>query len=590
MVEESKSSNRNLVIILAVAALALALVVGIVIVAVALRGNDSGEGAETAASATLMPADTLAFASFNPHLSEAENFAVIEKAWADNPLVQMGLGEMLSSMETEGFDYKVDIESWLGSEISFGMLGDLAGLMTQGVEMSFSGIPGQAPQMGESPAIPQFTIAVATKDKGASDKFLDKLRAEAEQNDIAWQETEYKGIKIVYAEPDAEGEPDIAYATVDDFVVLAIGGLEPMQALIDAQDGTSQNLADNQDYKDVIAKLPVGQLGYGYIDLGAYIDAFLEAAGPELGSVNRLILPNPEQYAALRGAGYSVGFEPNGLRVDFAMVYDKDALPENLPGTQASAGKAAERMPANTLLFVSGSGLGGVFQGALDAVKAMPGQPEDLDEQLQMLTAMLGVSVEELVEMLSGEFAVAIAHDPAGIGGDASFPVGASVLIEAKDQGKFENLVNSVSALLTLGAEMELPKETISGVEVTMFSNPSTGDPIAGWGVGNGFFAIATSHELLEAAFGGGGDKLADTDTYHKATAPLPETRSGLLYMDLDGLLEFMVANMGPAERESFSEAQPVLAPIKAISAAMEPFDNSKDAVSGTFFMLVEGE
>jgi len=52
----------------------------------------------------------------------------------------------------------------------------------------------------------------------------------------------------------------------------------------------------------------------------------------------------------------------------------------------------------------------------------MPDQAEDMDEQLQMMTAMLGVSVDELVEMLSGEFAIAIMHDPAGIGGDPSVP------------------------------------------------------------------------------------------------------------------------------------------------------------------------
>lgn len=586
MVEESKSSNRTLIIALAVAALVLALAAGIAVAAVVLRG-DSDEGAEAAASATIMPDDTFMFASFNPHLDEAANFEVIEETWGDNPVVQLALGEMLGSIEKEGFSYKDDIEPWLGSEISFGMLGGLAELMSQGVETSFSGLLGQAPLTGEMPEIPQFTIAIATKDKGASDEFLDKIRAKAGEEGADWKETVYQDIEIVYAEPESAEEPGVAYATIDGFVVLAIGGLEPMQAFIDAQEGAK--LADNQDYKDVMAKLPADQIGYGYIDVGAFMDAALGAVESELAGIAPGLL-NLQQYEAFRGAGYSVGFEPNGLRVDFALVYDKDALPEDLPGAQAIDDEAAARVPASTLLFVSGTGLSSVFQGALDAIKAMPDQSEDLDEQLQMMTAMLGFSVEDLIEMLSGEFGVAVTYDPAGIGGDPSVPMGVSFLVEAKEEEQFRDLLKSVSMLLTLGAEMELPHETVSGVDVTVIADPSTGNMVAGWGVGNGFFVVATSEELLEAAFDEAGEKLTNAATYDEAVAPLPDPRAGLFYLNLEDLLGIVVETMKPAERESFDQARPLLEPIKAISAAAEPFDKGQDSMSGTFFILIGDE
>ena len=587
MVEESKSSNRNLIIILALAALGLALVAGIAVAAVVLSNGDSGEGAETAQSATIMPADTLMFASFNPHLDQAENFAVVEQAWGDSPIVQMGLGEMLSSMEKDGFDYKSDIEPWLGSEISFGMVGDLAAMMLEGVEMSFSGIPGQAPQAGEMPAVPQFTIAAATTDKAASDAFLNKLRTAAEQEGTIWQEIEYKGIQIVHSEQSADGEPGIAYATVNDFVIVAVGGLEPMQAIIDAQETT--NLTDNQDYKDVMSKLPAGQIGYGYLDVGAYMDAVLKAAESDLAGIAPALM-NFDQYKAFRGAGYSVGLEPNGLRVDFSVVYDPDALPEDIPGSQAIDDKVAQRVPANTLLYASGSGLGSVVQGALDAMASMPDQAEDLEEQMAMMTAMLGVSVDELIQMLSGEFGVAIAHNPAGLGGDASVPMGFSFLLEAEDEEQFKDLLNSVSGLLGLGAGMELQQETIGGVEVTTVPGMTSEDFGGGVCVGNGFLVIATSRQLLETAFGGGGDKLADTTLYGEAIAPLPKNRASMFFMNVDQWLEVMPQAMGPAESESFDEARPLLEPIKAMSAATEPFDTSKDAMSGTFFILIESE
>jgi hypothetical protein len=360
-----------------------------------------------------------------------------------------------------------------------------------------------------------------------------------------------------------------------------------MQTVIDAHDST--NLADNQDYQAVMVKLPAGHIGYGYIDLGAYLDAALEAAESELSGISSELI-NLEQVEAFRGAGYSVGFEPNGLRVDFVMVYDEDALPEELPGAEASPNKAVERVPSSTLLYFSGTGLDSFLQGALDAMQAMPDQPEDLDEQLQMMTAMLGVTMDELMVMLSGEYAVAIAHDPSGLGGDSSTPVGVSLLIEAKDEEQFTDLINSVSALLGFSGEMALQKETIGGVEVTTIPGQTSDDFGAGVGVGNGFFVIATSRELLETAFGGGGDTLDNNATYLEAVAPLPEKRAGLMFINMEALLDIVAETMGPAERESFDQARPVLAPIRAISAAAEPFGANNDSVSGTLFILIESE
>jgi hypothetical protein len=276
--------------------------------------------------------------------------------------------------------------------------------------------------------------------------------------------------------------------------------------------------------------------------------------------------------------------------VDFAVVYDPEALPEDIPGSQAIEDKVAQRVPATTLLYISGSGLGSVVQGALDAMSSMPDQPEDMEEQLEMMTAMLGVSVDELIQMLSGEFGIAIAHDPAGLGGDASVPMGFSFLLEAEDEEQFKDLLNSISGLLGLAGEVELQTETIGGVEVTTIPGMTGEDFGGGVGVGNGFLVIATSKQLLETAFGGGGDKLADAAIYGEATAPLPENRASMFFMNMDQWLEVMPQAMDPAESESFDEARPLLEPIKAMSAATEPFDTSKDAMSGMFFILIKSE
>jgi hypothetical protein len=137
---------------------------------------------------------------------------------------------------------------------------------------------------------------------------------------------------------------------------------------------------------------------------------------------------------------------------------------------------------------------------------------------------------------------------------------------------------------------MEFPKETINDVEVMTIQDPFSGNLIAGWGVGKGFFAIGTSKELLEAAFGGGGEKLANAAIYRSATDPLPTENGGVFFVNLEGLLEIADEAMSPNERASFDEARSILGPVKAMSAAMEALDKSKDFASGTFFVLIEDE
>jgi hypothetical protein len=467
--------------------------------------------------------------------------------------------------------------------MAFSMGGDLAAFMQQNIDPTVLDVT-KAPS-----EIPEMFFAMATQDQAASDKFLDEMRAEIEKDGTPLQETEYQGIKIYHYEPEYEGEPGIAYATVEGYVVLAVGGVEPLKKTIDASQGQA-NLANNESYQDVLAELPKDQIGYGYVDMGAYMEAFMAAAESELAELPPELL-NQGQLEGMKGFGFSFGLESNGMRMDFATVFDPEAFPEANMGTEASDNKALSHVPADTLLYLSGGGMGNALQGMLDVVRSMPDSPPDLDEQLQMLTGMLGVSMEELVEMLSGEFAIALTHDPAGIAGDPSMPIGISMLIEAEDQEKFQRVIRSLSSLIAMGGEMELPQETINGVEVTTLTDPYAGGMIVGWGVGDDFFALGSSQTLLEAAFGGGENVLADDPTFKTATAILPSKNTGYFYLNMVGLMDVAYEAMSPREQEEFDRtARPMIEPIRAMAGSSEPASREKGVATGTMFILIEGE
>jgi hypothetical protein len=578
------------VIILAVAALLLVAIVAILVVTLVLRDDESGEGV-TAGAAKLMPADTLFFMSMNPDLTAADNFDTVRRAWGDIPEFAKVVDNWPAVLfeDVEELDYETDIGSWLGSEMSIGMMGDLAAMMPQQMEIPSGDL---SDQMGEMTEIPQIIITAATQDTAASDKFLTKLRAEAEEGGNAVQETDYQGFQIVYLESESEEEPDMAYATVDGSVILTIGGLETMQSVIDARDG--DNLAESEAYKKTIAALPEGSAGFGYMNMGQFVDAMTDAfaeMSAEMDASEKAALDamDLEQLRAFQGGGFSFGFDANGIRFDAASVYDKDALPEAIPAT-ASPNKAIEHTPADALMYLSGANLGGIVKSVMDLVMTQPGmEMEDVTESLEMLETQLGIKLDDLYEALSGEFSVAITYDASGIMGDPSMPVGALVLIENKKEEFFKQLM-SIAGLALLGGDSDMVDTVeIGDVSVTLIKGPM-GEPMVGWGLSDEFFALGTSQGLLETAFDGG-DKLADDPTFKAVTAVLPKDNAGYFYLNVAQGMDVLYQAMSGWEQEEFDrEARPVLAPIKALGAASQPVSRDQDTSTATLYILLEGQ
>jgi hypothetical protein len=392
----------------------------------------------------------------------------------------------------------------------------------------------------------------------------------------------------VYFTPDDQGDYDVAYATVDNYVVLAGGGLEVMQAVIDAKDG--DNLAGTELYTKVVDKLPSGSLGFGYANAGPLMETFMSALedAPDMGAseLEMMGAMGMDQAEAFQGGGFSFGFEPNGIRFDAVSVYDKDALPEAAL-SEIVPNETLNHVPDDTLIFLSSTGLGSALQGILDMAASMPDAgAEDLDESMDMLESQLGLKMDDVFNALSGEFSLALTRD-SGLLGDPSIPMGLLVQFENKDPDTFEQIMNLAGlAILSLGEDIDVDESDIGEVSVTLVNGPD-GTTMVGWGLSEEFFTLGTSQSLLEVAFEGG-DTLADDETFKATTALLPKKNSGYAYMNLADSLDLIYMMMSDSEKADFDEARDVLGPVKAIGAAGEPITREKDSSMSTFFILLE--
>jgi hypothetical protein len=168
-------------------------------------------------------------------------------------------------------------------------------------------------------------------------------------------------------------------------------------------------------------------------------------------------------------------------------------------------------------------------------------------------------------------------------------PIGALLQLENKAPDTFKQLM-SLAGLALLGSGSEaVDTVEINGVDVTLVKGPG-GGTMVGWGLGEDFFALATSEGLLETAFDGGA-KLADDATFKAAIEPLPKENTGYFYVNMTGAMDILYQAMSAWEQEDFDrEGRAILEPIKAISGASEPVTRDRDIATGTVLIFMGGE
>ncbi len=578
---DAKHWNRRPIISLAVASLLVAFTVIVTVFLVVTQAkSDATKEVSLASSASIVPFDTFTFVSFNPHLDQTDSFDVTKQAWTDTTLLKEALTEFQRLIKVENLDLAAEISPWMGNEMSFAIVGDIVSLVSKEVSWGKTALV-------ISKAMPEMVVAISTQDRAASNQFLDQLGAGMDEKNTAFLETDYKDVKVFYTEPIHEGDWGVAYATFDDWVVLTTGGLETMKTIIDAsQEGPT--LAENPDYAAVLERLPPDQVGYAYLDLDTYIQAGLAAAGPELEEIPIEALDSND-LRAFKKIGFSVDLEPNGVHVNMVMTFDQGTPLSEIVGTKSIPNSAANFVPDSTFFYCSTSGLDQIVQVGLDIVKSNPDLAmPNFDQSIELLEGILGIKVQDLLNMLSGEFALALNPGPSQVAEASSLPLGLSLLIEAKHYTEYEELLAKIAVMMKRFTDINVSAKFIDDAQAWTLEDPVTKGTLAAWGVDENFFILASAEELLKVAFGDRGAKLADDAIYQAVMDALPDTGGVFLYVDLNKFGGLVGQNMSPEEQEKNNQTDPdFVDSIKALGFVSEPLKPEKGAVSSELFVLI---
>lgn len=505
-------------------------------------------------AAKIVPEETSAFVCISPTLLQLPQLRNVENALDSGAMVAAlpgvtGAAEAFQRNLPAGFDIdpRRDLLPWIGREVSLAVV----------------------PRDDTGPSL---IMTAVTRNRDASDAFLDRFRSEMEEQGVEFDEDTYRGILVTRIASRTAAR--FSYATVNGMVVVA-SDAQTLRGSIDvAEEGRSSALYGRKDFREVLKDLPANRLGYVYLDwsslMGPTLDELEEAGGMAL---------NPQM---VEDTALALSLRRNGLRFDFRTQFDTRSLSgvESDWLSQSSSPRRVARLaPDASMVYVSGQDL----PLALESFAGL-GLYEVFDE----IEYETGVDLEhDVLSQMQGEYAWVVAPDRGGLWGDEMTPVGLLLFMEVDNRRRLQdNLEDAVNAL-TMGGGVYTYADEIDGVPVS-FLEDEYGEVTIGYGFVEDFLFLGSSREIVELAIAGRESPLSDSRLFQTAVQQLPGKVRGHGYVNVEDVLTTIYRAMDDFDREQFNEqTRAYVESVRAVSIGTKPM-NKNGILEGALFVCTE--
>lgn len=375
------------------------------------------------------------------------------QAAVDNYLVELR-DRFLSA---NGYNYKKDIQPWVGKEITLAVIPPQANPSTPtGAQQSIVAVlpiakPDMAQQLLAQPKLPQ----------------------------TQWQSRNYKGEEV----QETKGYS----ATVLDRRFLVVS--DNPQA--------TERAIDTFKNRNSLTKLPGYSESLSKIndpDRFAQVYVNVPAAATVVNNNPRRSL-SPQALAKLQqnqGLAATIDLEPEGI--EFKSISWLKPNSNRTHVVQNNAGKMPSRLPAETLMMLSGGNLQQLWQDYVKGVNAnpiAPFPPENLRSGVKSLT---GLDLDEdLLSWMNGEFSLAVI--PATAKTDATpndFALSLAFLVQTSDADKAKAALQKLDRAISDRYQFKIQQAQVAGKPVVNWVAPyGTVTATHGWLDNNvAFFAL----------------------------------------------------------------------------------------------------
>jgi hypothetical protein len=519
--------------------------------------------AQTQRIAQILPEETEFYWSITPNIQNVSGYQNLKTLYLDNPEVKAALDDLQADLTEEtDMSFAEDIQPWLGTEIV---------LAAPNFQAAFAGT-------NETPA---FVLAAHSRDRVASDKFIEKFLATAAAENQPFTAQSYQEVTLQVQNNDF-GE-DTYLASFAELVVIS-NGESLIKEMIDRSQGNSEQpaLVNSARFQRVTGQLPSEAITTIYMDYDGLFATVLNDIPFQLSAEQR------QSLEAFEGIGLAGTLQPDGIQLDFAMTFDPAKMTEqfrtSLEEQVPSPNTIFANLPAEAMFVYNTNNLSRIWSQAQESLSGNP----DFKEGLADLQDELGIDLnEDIFSWMTGE--VALVFVEASPIDEFAPPLGGYLIIGTDDVAKAQAALDKVvGSLLEQELLPELEPATIDGVEMMAMTDFFTGKVQGGYGFHKNYFFLAFSEEAIKSLSSAAATPLTGSKNFSAVQARLPRNNYGYLYADIDQIRAVVESQLSDFEREDYeTTVQPFLVPVHAFGASANA-DGVADGVSkGAFFILI---
>ncbi|HAJ58345.1 MAG TPA: hypothetical protein DCP31_02955 [Cyanobacteria bacterium UBA8543] len=494
----------------------------------------------------LVPQDALVTASISTDSAQWQQLRQY-----GTPETQAAFDKQLTQMRDEfltanGYNYEQDIKPWLGKTVMTAYLASR--VPTAGTTQ------GQASPLG-IPFLRQPDILVLPIDNPTQvRRLLDKPKS---QQATPLVERTYKGIQI--RETQRSKAQNYSATVLGRFVVVT-NNPKTTDRVIDTYKGADSVAATPgyiEQLKKIKAQTPFAQV---YLNMPVFA-ADLAANSKRSLSPDQIMTGQQRQ-----GVAATVSLEPQGMRFQGISWLKPNSTQKNEIENPTSP--LPRRLPANTLLMISGSNLSRLWQDYAQTAESNPLAlipPVNITEGLK---GALGMSLEEnFLPWMGSEFTLALLPAPPEAltlpGNQQSPPLGAGVvlMVQASDRARAEQSLKQLDEVMATRYRFQVQQTQVGGQPVVSWTSPLAGvSGTHGWLEGNVVF-LTLGAPIASAIVPQPQATLPQSQLFQQTVPTQPNPNNGHFFLDVERTINSGTMNL----QQLFPPEQKMLA--KAINA-----------------------
>lgn len=454
------------------------------------------------------------------------------QAALDNYLVEM----RDRFLTANGYNYQKDIQPWVGKEITLAI------------------VPPQT-----NPATPTGTqqsmvavLPIAKPDIAQQVFAQPKSLAQGK-----WKSRTYKGLEI----KETQGTDRSYSATVLDrrFLVVSDNPQATERAIDTFKNGNS--LVKLAGYSESLSKInDPERFAQVYVNLPAAATVVNNNPARSL---------SPQALAKLQqnqGLAATIDLEPEG--VEFKSISWLKPNSDRAYVVQNNAGKMQSRLPAETLMMLSGGNLQQLWQDYIKGANAnplAPFPPENLRSGVKSLT---GLDLDEdLLSWMNGEFSLAVI--PATAKTDSTpndFALSLAFLVQASDTDKAKAAIQKLDRVISDRYQFKIQPAQVAGKPVVNWVAPyGTVTATHGWLDNNvAFFALGAP--VAEKIMPQPPANLASTEEFQKTVPSKLNPNNGQFFLNINPTFKALPLPQFISNQQNFLAAVRSIGVTSAVS------------------------